>query len=66
MIHVRFDGRSYDMDARKLDIESRMPDSDIKLHLARHFDTSLQCWDAYIVDRRPNGDLIVRPEAVYG
>jgi hypothetical protein len=43
-----------------------MSDVEIKQRLAQHFDVSLGSFAAYVVDRGPNGDLIVRPEAVYG
>jgi len=68
MIHVRFEGRSHDLDERELHLESRSipTESDIIRMLASHFDVTVARFDGYIVERRPNGDLIVRPEAVYG
>ena len=66
MVHVRFDGRSYDLTERQLGLNGHGRDADVKTRLARHFDVSPERFDLYIVDRRPNGDLIVRPEAVYG
>jgi len=43
-----------------------MSDAEIRRQLARHFDRQQSAFDGYVVDRRPSGDLIVRPEAVYG
>ena len=43
-----------------------MSDAEIKEQLARHFDVGSKRLEFYVVDRTPNGDLIVRPEAVYG
>jgi hypothetical protein len=43
-----------------------MADSEIKERLARHFDVALDRFQYYVIDRRTNGYLIVRPEAVYG
>ncbi len=66
MIHLRFDGRSYDLDENKLGIVAGNSDAEIRKLLARHLDVGIGRLEAYVVDRRPNGDLIVRPEAVYG
>lgn len=66
MVHVRFEGRSYDFTEQQLDLGTGMSDTQIKERLARHFEVSLDRWKDYIVDRGPRGDLIVRPEAVYG
>jgi hypothetical protein len=43
-----------------------MNDNIIKQRLAQHFDVQLNRFESYVIDRRPSGDLIVRPEAVYG
>ena len=66
MVHIRFEGRSYDIKSLELRVEQSMNDSAIKQHLAQYFDVAINCFEYYIIDRRPNGDLIVRPEAVYG
>lgn len=66
MVHVRFEGRSYDLTRRQLGLNGHGRDADIKAGLAHHFDVSPERFSVYVVDRRPNGDLIVRPEAVYG
>lgn len=66
MIHVRFDGRSYDLTANALGIDTRMTDHEIKEQLARHFDVAPNRFDCYVIDRGSNGHLIIRPEAVYG
>jgi hypothetical protein len=66
MVHVRFEGRSYDIAEKQLDLSARMSDDEIKARLARHFEVGLDRFQPYVVDRGPGGDLIVRPEAVYG
>lgn len=66
MVYIRFEGRSYDMTERHLNITSGMSDASVKEHLAQHFDVHLNRFESYVIDRRPGGDLIVRPEAVYG
>ncbi len=66
MVHVRFEGRSYDIPENQLGVTAGMNDSSIKERLVQHFDVTSDRFQSYVVDRRPSGDLIVRPEAVYG
>jgi flavin reductase (DIM6/NTAB) family NADH-FMN oxidoreductase RutF len=66
MVHIRFEGRSYDVAEKQLGIAAEMSDQAIKERLAQHFDVKGDRFESYVLDRRPSGDLIVRPEAVYG
>ena len=66
MVHIRFEGRSYDLAEDQLGIWVGMSDKAIQERLANHFDVKSDRFDSYVLDRRPSGDLIVRPEAVYG
>jgi len=66
MVHIRYDGRSYDLVEGQIGVGAQMSDQEIKQRLAQHFDVSLRSFQHYVVDRGPNGNLIVRPEAVYG
>jgi len=66
MVHVRFEGRSYDMTENQLGVTAGMNDTAVKERLAQHLDVGRDRLQFYVVDRRPSGDLIVRPEAVYG
>lgn len=66
MVHVRFEGRSYDLPENQLGIKADMNENAIKERLAQHFDVGSDRFNSYVLDRRPSGDLIVRPEAVYG
>jgi hypothetical protein len=66
MVHIRFEGNSYDVPETQLKIAAGMADAAVKERVASHLDVSQNRLQAYIVDRRPSGDLIIRPEAVYG
>ena len=66
MVHIRFEGRSYDLRPEQIQLGNNMTDRDIKQQLARYFDVAPNRFNQYVVDRTENGDLIVRPEAVYG
>lgn len=66
MVHIRFEGRSYDVAENQLGITAGMSDKAIGERLANYFDVKSDRFESYVLDRRPSGDLIVRPEAVYG
>ena len=66
MVHIRFEGRSADVPKTQLGIAVGMNDVAVKERVARHLDVDSDRLSAYVIDRRPSGDLIVRPEAVYG
>ncbi|MBI4851392.1 MAG: hypothetical protein HY819_06330 [Acidobacteria bacterium] len=66
MFHIRFEGRSYDLRPEQVNLRPNMGDKEIKQALAHHFDVAPNRFNNYVVDRTENGDLIVRPEAVYG
>ena len=66
MVHVRYEGRSVDLSEAQLQVHAGMSDAEIKERVARRFEASVQALEFYVVDRTANGDLIVRPEAVYG
>jgi hypothetical protein len=66
MVHIRFEGRSLDITETQLGISVGMNDGAVKERVSRHLDVNINRLSSYIVDRRPSGDLIIRPEAVYG
>ncbi|NET42606.1 hypothetical protein [Okeania sp. SIO2B3] len=66
MVHIRFEGRSYDVTENQLGIRENMTENTIKERLAQYFDVGKERFNFYVLDHRPSGDLIVRPEAVYG
>ena len=65
-IHVRFEGKSFDLDGGNLNLNFNSNDRDICASLARHLDVGIGRFQEYVVDRRPSGAVVVRPEAVYG
>ena len=66
MMHVRFEGRSLDLDVQALGLPESCSDAELKRHLACHLDVRPERLEDYIVDHRPGGTVVVRPEAVYG
>lgn len=66
MVHVRFEGRSLDLKETEMGFGLGMGDAEVKQRLAEYLEVHPDRLAAYIVDRRPTGDVIIRPEAVYG
>ena len=66
IIHVRFDGKSFDVPLGELDIGSRSDDRQVKAALAGYLDVAESRFTNYVVERQSNGNLTIRPEAVFG
>jgi len=64
--HVRFNGRSFDVALGTLDLPHGADDGDVKQTLARHLEVHPGTLRDYVVDRHGNGNLTLRPEAVFG
>ncbi len=65
-VHVRFEGRSQRLTVAQLGIAANATDADIKNAVARFFDVSIGRMHAYVVERHENGNVTLRPEAVFG
>ncbi len=66
VVHVRFEGQSWDIAFDVLDVGDLSNDQDVRLALARHFDVAAAKFAPYIVERHANGNFTIRPEAVFG
>ncbi|TNE46077.1 MAG: hypothetical protein EP343_25255 [Deltaproteobacteria bacterium] len=66
MVHVRFEGKSFDFGMRDLNIQPDDSDEKVLERLAQHFEVGVARFEMYVVDRPKNGNLVIRPEAVYG
>ena len=66
MIHVRYDGRSYDLKAVEMNITDESNDQDVSMAVARFLEVGLDKLEAYVVERHRNGNITLRPEAVFG
>ncbi len=65
-VHIRFEGRSWDIAFDLLGIGEQTGDQDVRLALARYFDVPTVALDRYVVEKHANGNITVRPEAVFG
>jgi hypothetical protein len=68
MLHVRYNETSHDFTEDEANITAGMTDEEIIEASAQALDVGIDEFTAknMAVDRRPNGDIVVRPEAVYG
>lgn len=65
-LHIRFEGRSYDVPLSDLDLGPMSTDEAVRNALAGYLDVSARDLSRYVVERHANGNLTVRPEAVFG
>jgi hypothetical protein len=66
MLHVRFEGQSWEIALSVLDIGNLSSDQDVRQTLARYLDVPVRKLQRYVVERHTNGNITVRPEAVFG
>ena len=66
IVHVRFGGRSQDIPFAALDVGDLSSDQNVRNALARYFDVPEPKFAPYVVERHANGNITVRPEAVFG
>jgi hypothetical protein len=66
VVHIRFDGRSFDIPLSDLDIGTLSSDVEVKRALAGYLNVAEVKFHDYVVDRHQTGNLTVRPEAVFG
>ena len=66
VLHIRFDGRSFDIPLSDLDVGSMSSNEEVKRALAGYLNVPEAKFRDYTVDRHDTGNLTVRPEAVFG
>jgi hypothetical protein len=66
-IHVRYDGRSYDLPLAELDIGDRSTDEQVRTAVADHLGVPVGKLRAFTVDRNAaTGEMTLRPDAIFG
>jgi hypothetical protein len=66
MLHVRFNGRSFDLPLRDLALNGGANDGAVKEALARYLEIPARDLDEYVIERHETGNWTVRPEAIFG
>jgi len=66
MLHVRFEGVSRQMPLSALHLAPDASEAEVLAALASYFDVAVGRFAPYVVERHENGNITVRPEAVFG
>ncbi len=66
VIHVRFGGRSFDLALRGRRLGAADDDAQVKHAVAEYLEFPTARLDDYVIDRHANGNLTLRPQAVFG
>src|SRR5207249_193985 len=66
VVHIRFDGRSFDIPQGDLDVGAASSDAAVKRALVQYLEVADAKLRDYVVDRHETGNMTVRPEAVFG
>ena len=66
VLHIRFEGRSFDVPLSDLDVGVASDDAGVKRALAGYLNVPETKLGDYVVDRHETGNLTVRPQAVFG
>ena len=66
VMHVRFKGSSRDIALDILEVEGGTSDEQIKRAVAAFLDVALDDLSALVIERHENGNMTMRPPAVFG
>ncbi|MCC6133364.1 MAG: hypothetical protein IT186_25820 [Acidobacteria bacterium] len=66
MIHVRFEGKSWDLPLSQLGLGSASSPAEIRESVSRVLGLSIELLNDYTVEEHANGNVTIRPEAVFG
>ena len=66
-IHIRFEGRSIDIEQNTLDVGLLSTDAEVRQAVANHLGVPMAKMQSFAVDRnQATGSMTMRPEAVFG
>jgi hypothetical protein len=66
VVHIRFEGQSRSIPFSVLDIGNLSTDREVRQALARYLEVPVRKLESYVVERHANGNITVRPVAVFG
>jgi hypothetical protein len=66
VLHVRCDGRSLDVPLTELELDGASSEREIKQRVAGLLEIEPARLRDHVVDRHANGNLTLRPQAVFG
>ncbi len=65
-VHIRFEGQSWDIPLSELDLGNLSDDAAVRATVANYLNIDVAKLRFYVVERHTNGNLTIRPEAVFG
>lgn len=66
LLHIRFEGRSWDLELAQLGLANPGEERALRAALANFLDVPESRLGLYVLEYHPNGNITVRPEAVFG
>ena len=66
VLHLRFQGRSRDIALDALNLDNAATDDAIRMAVAQFMDVGLDQLNGTVIERHANGNLTLRPEALFG
>ena len=66
VLHVRYEGSSWDVPAEQLGIYRNTSDAEVREAVARYLEVPVAKLALYVIERYPNGNITLRPQAVFG
>ena len=66
MVHIRWNGQSCDVEERVLRLRDGMSENDIRTAVAQYLDADPCEVSRLVLHRTAHGDLLLRPQAVFG
>ncbi len=66
LVHVRYEGRSWDVPAVELGISPHASDGEVRAAVARFLEVPVAKLGSYVIERYANGNITLRPQAVFG
>ncbi|MBI4864378.1 MAG: hypothetical protein HY815_29580 [Candidatus Riflebacteria bacterium] len=66
VIHVRHMGESRDIGLERLGLSGTASDDEVFRALARYLEIPADDLKGHVLERHPNGNMTLRPEAVFG
>ncbi len=66
VVHIRFEGQSWDIPLAELDLGNLSDDAAVRSIVANYLNVDVSRLRFYVIERHANGNLTVRPEAVFG
>lgn len=66
MFHIRYEGRTFEIKPKVFELSTQAQDRDIFRRVSEWLGVPETKLSNYVIDRRPGGHVVVRPEAIYG